>query len=96
MNSNVVGVMGLLPETFLQRLRSDKVVNCIYKRDEHAGLISAWAFDGRFVLTWEECLDGDQYNENAYTRDERHEFEAAEHVLAFVEQRGYPAAMFGP
>ena len=49
-----------------------------------------------FVLTWEECRDGDQYNEHAYTRDERHQFETAEQVLAFVSQAGYPASLFSP
>lgn len=89
--------MGMTPEGFLRRLRAGKAVNCVYRRDEeHTGLISAWAYDGRFVLTWEECRDGDQFNEHAYTRDERHEIASAEEVLAFVERSGYPASTFRP
>lgn len=84
------------PDGFLQRLRSGKAVNCVYKSGALAGLISAWPYGGGFVLTWEECRDGDQYNEHAYTRDERHQFDTAEQVLAFAEQAGYPASAFSP
>jgi hypothetical protein len=86
----------MTPEGFLRRLGAGKVVNCVYRRDGLSGLISAWPHGGGFVLTWEECRNGDQYNEHAYTRDERHVFEKAEDVLAFVERAGYPASEFGP
>ncbi|HVK14625.1 MAG TPA: hypothetical protein VM597_38155 [Gemmataceae bacterium] len=88
--------MALSPDGFLRRLRSGEVVNCLYRKGELAGLISGWPHAGAFVLTWEECRDGDQFNENAYTRDERHRFETAEQVLAFVKQAGYPASAFRP
>lgn len=71
-------------------------MSCTYRTGELAGLISAWLHAGRFVLTWEECKDGDQYNEHAYTRDEPHTFDAAEEVLAFVEREGYSASVFSP
>jgi len=83
-------------EGFLRRLRTGKVVNCAYEAGEMAGLISAWPLGGGFVLNWEECRDGDQYNEHVYTRDERHQFGTPEQVLAFVEQAGYPASVFSP
>lgn len=83
-------------EGFLRRLRTGKVVHCTYRRGELAGLISACPHDGGFALTWEECRDGDQYDEHAYTRDERHLFGTADEVLEFVERRGYPASSFGP
>ena len=88
--------MAMTCSGFLHRLRSGKVVNCTYRADDRAGLISAWPHGSTFVLTWEECHDGDQYNEHNYTRDERHEFATAEEVLAFVERSGYPASVFGP
>jgi hypothetical protein len=88
--------VGMTPEGFLRRLGDGKVVNCLYRTGELAGLISAWAYGGRFVLTWEECPDGDQYNEHGYTRDERYEFDSAEEVLAFVETGGHPASSFHP
>jgi hypothetical protein len=83
-------------EGFLHRLHSGKAVNCTYRHGDFAGLISAWAHGGRFVLTWEECPDGGQYDESSYTRDERHEFASAEELLAFVERSGHPWSSFGP
>ena len=86
----------MTPDGFLRRLRSGKQVNCVYSAGELTGLISAWPHGAGFVLTWEECRRGDQYDEHAYTRDERHQFEAAEGVLTFVERAGHPASAFGP
>ncbi|MEW4567436.1 hypothetical protein AB1L88_06170 [Tautonia sp. JC769] len=83
-------------EGFLRRLGAGKAVNCTYRRGEFTGLISAWANANRFVLTWEECPEGEQYDESTYTRDERHEFATAGEVLAFVERSGHPASDFGP
>ncbi len=88
--------MGMTREGFLERLGAGKVVNGTYERDGLAGLISAWRHQWRFILTWEECRDGDQFNENAYTRDERHVFASPEDVLRFVEQNGFPASAFRP
>jgi hypothetical protein len=81
---------------FLRRLRVGKSVNCVYRRERLTGLIAAWPYEDRFVLTWEECPEGQQYDESTYTRDERHLFGTAEEVLAFAEQRGFPATVFGP
>ena len=86
----------MTPEGFISRLNAGRPVNCVYRNGELAGLISAWLHDGRFILTWEECRAGNELNENAYTRDERHEFGSAADVLAFVERNGHPAAAFGP
>jgi hypothetical protein len=83
-------------EEFLRRLGAGKVVNCTYQRAELTGLISTWAHKGQFILTWEECQAGRQYDEHAYTRDEQHVFDTAEEVLAFVEQSGIPASEFAP
>ena len=86
--------MGLSPEGFLKRLRRGRTVNCTYRTGNLTGLISSWTHEGRFVLTWEECRLGDQYNEHVYTRDDRLSFESAEEVLAFAERSGYPATAF--
>ena len=83
-------------ERFLERLGHGKVVNCVYNFDDVEGLISAWSLEGRFILTWEECPSGNQYDESTYTRDERHEFKTAEAVLEFVERNGCPASSFSP
>jgi hypothetical protein len=83
-------------EEFLRRLGAGKVVNCTYQRGELTGLISAWAHKGQFILTWEECKAGRQYDEHAFTRDERHVFDTAEKVLAFVERSAFPVSEFTP
>lgn len=88
--------MGLTTEGFLRRLNAGKSVNCTYRKGELVGLIAAWRYEGRFILTWEECREGDVENEELYTRDERHEIATPEEVLAFVERNGYPASSFTP
>lgn len=88
--------MGMSPSGFLDRLRSGKSVNCAYRQEERTGLISAWHWEGKFILTWEECQQGEQYDESRYTRDERHTFATAEEVQTFVEQSGYPTSLFEP
>jgi len=88
--------VGMTSEGFLRRLHAGKAVNCTYRQGELSGLVAAWPHGDGFVLTWEECQEGDQYNEHAYTRDERHVFNTAEEVLAFVQQAGHPASAFGP
>jgi hypothetical protein len=81
---------------FLRWLHSGKTVNCVYSSSGLARLISAWPNNGVFVLTWEECREGEQYNEQNFTRDERHQFDTAEELLAFVEKAGYPPSAFSP
>jgi hypothetical protein len=88
--------MPMTREGFLKRLQAGKSVRSGYHKDEFEGLISAWLHGSLFILTWEECPRGDAFNEHLYTRDERHLFETAEELLAFVEERGYTAADFRP
>jgi hypothetical protein len=88
--------MPLTREGFLNRLRSGKSAICIYQEDGKSGLINTWLHEQQFILTWEECLDGDQYNENEYTRDERYIFQSAEQLLIFLESTGYTAEQLSP
>ena len=44
--------------------------------------MNLWKYESRIVLTWEECRDADQFNENRYTRDETHHFDTAEKALS--------------
>jgi hypothetical protein len=80
----------------LKRLNSGRPVSCIYRHEEVTGLLSAWRLGNLFVLTWEECPIGQQYDESTYTRDERYQFESAEELLIFVEKSGHAASTFGP
>jgi hypothetical protein len=88
--------MPMTREGILKRLQAGKSVCCVYSKGELEGLISAWLYEGVFILTWEECPRGEVFNEHLYTRDERYQFETAEALLAFVEQGGYPASEFRP
>jgi hypothetical protein len=54
-------------ETLCQRLREGKSVNYLYEAEGNQGLVSAWRYENIFVLAWEECTDGDQYDEDNYT-----------------------------
>ena len=80
----------------LQRLQNGRPADHRYAQGALRGLVSAWRHEGRFVLTWEESRNGDQHNEHAYTRDERHLFATAEELVAFVEQQGLTAEDFRP
>jgi hypothetical protein len=80
----------------LQRLQNGRPADHRYAQGPLRGLVSAWRHEGRFVLTWEESRSGDQHNEHAYTRDERHLFTTAEELVAFVEQQGLTAEDFRP
>lgn len=88
--------MAMTSEGFLKRMRAGKAVNCKYRHGDIIGLLAAWFHAGKYVLTWEECLDVDFYNESAYLRDETHHFKTPEEVLDFVEQNGYLPSAFQP
>ena len=60
------------------------------------GLIATWRHENIFVLTWEECADGDQYDEDNYTRDEVHHFQTVDDVLRFLEENALDATQFEP
>jgi hypothetical protein len=82
--------------TFLTRIESGKVNNLIYSTDGKEGLVSVWKHEGAYVLTWEECNAGDQYDESNYTRDERCRFEAAEQLLGFLKDHALKLEAFKP
>lgn len=84
------------PATFIKRLEEDEANNLVYRRGECEGLISVWKFEGSFILTWEECLTGEQYDESTYSRDERHVFPNIDEVLAFLTRSGLKVESFAP
>lgn len=83
-------------ETFCQRLREGKSVNYVYEAEGNTGLVATWRHENVFVLTWEECADGDVYNEQSYTRDEVHHFQTVDAVLRFLEANALDATQFKP
>jgi len=83
-------------QSMIDRLLDGKTANAVYRRVEFEGLLSAWCLGDRFILTWEECPLGQQYDESTYTRDERFEFATAQDLVAFVDGKGYPPSAFLP
>lgn len=84
------------PETFRKRLEGGKCNNHLYTAGDREGLVSIWKHQGRYVLTWEECPKGGQYNESSYTRDDRHLFADIDEVLSFLAENGLGVEAFGP
>lgn len=83
-------------QTFIKRLQSQKAVNYCYRKGELEGMVSVWQDENRYVLTWEECPAGGQYNEYSYTRDEKHEFKSIEEILGFLDQNALEVTDFTP
>jgi len=48
------------------------------------------------VLTWEECLLEDEFNEADYARDEVYHFEDVESMIAFLQSRDIDLEAFTP
>lgn len=87
----------MTPITFLQRLEKGASNHLTYGQDSSVtGLISVWRHGRTFVLTWEECPPGKQYDESTYTRDERYEFTSTDDLLAFLNANGFQPTSFEP
>jgi hypothetical protein len=82
--------------TFVERIRTGRANNLIYSSGGKEGLISVWEHESAFVLTWEECPPGQQYNESDYTRDERHVFSTLNELLAFLSANNIKVESFTP
>lgn len=67
-----------------------------YKDAGLAGLINVWFYENKFVLTWEECRDGDQFNESNYTRDDRYELPDVNSVVELLHESGVDITHFKP
>ncbi len=83
-------------ESFCARVEAGKAVAYAYGDAERQGLVNIWKHDGRIVLTWEECPPGAQYDESAYTRDERAEFADLDSVVSFLRSSGLDPVDFSP
>lgn len=86
----------MTPQTFAKRLEDGKVNNLTYSLNGNEGLVSVWKHEGSFILTWEECPAGEQYDESTYTRDERHVFTSTTEVLEFIAANEMNAESFTP
>ena len=75
-------------ETYRKRLEAGRCNNLLYTGGEREGLVSVWKHQETFVLTWEECPKGGQYDESSYTRDQRHVFASVDEVFRFLDDNG--------
>jgi hypothetical protein len=82
-------------ETFCRCLLAGKRLTLTYK-DGLAGMVEVWRHGDRYVMTWEECEDGQQFNENEYTKDFRQEFDSPAHVVRYLEECDVDVAGFRP
>lgn len=71
-------------ENFRRFLSRHHAVFMKYKDGDQAGLVNIWFYDGNFTLTWEECKDGDQFNESNYSRDELYTLPDVDSVIAYL------------
>lgn len=83
-------------ETFIARIESGKSCSHLYKRDGKESMINVWKHLQSYILTWEECLPGKQYDESEYTRDERKEFASVELLIDFLKEQGIDPESFVP
>jgi hypothetical protein len=83
-------------EKFIERIEAGKANNLVYKAGENEGLVSVWKHGGSYIVTWEECPAGEQYDESTYTRDERHQLGSIEQLMAFLADQGLSPEAFKP
>lgn len=83
-------------DTFLRRLEEGKANNLIYGVEGKEGLVCVWKHKDEFILTWEECPPGQQYDESTYTRDTRHVFPISTSLLDFLAENDLRVELFKP
>ena len=81
---------------FITAIDSGKANNLVYSTEGKEGLVTVWKFEDSYILTWEECPVGEQYDESTYTRDERHKFVSVEQLVDFLADHGLKPEAFKP
>ena len=71
-------------QNFRKLLSRGTAVGYNYKNDGQAGLVNIWLYKDRFIISWEECKDGDQFNESNYTRDDLNDFPDINSVIEYL------------
>jgi hypothetical protein len=83
-------------QTFTSRLEAGKSNSLIYSADGKEGLIEVWKHMDSYIVTWEECPPGKQYDESEYTRDDRQVFSSLGQVLDYLRHHGIDPERFTP
>lgn len=82
---------------FEAKLEGGRMLSFVYQptpSNDLTGIIEIWKYQGKYIVTWEECHQGDQYNEDSYTRDERHLFASVGEAIAFLDHHKLDTASF--
>lgn len=86
----------MTPETFESRLNTGRSNHHIYRMADTEGKVSVWKYEQNYILTWEECPTGRQYDDSTYTRDERHTFDSLAALLSFLSEYNLSPEDFRP
>lgn len=81
-------------ETFRGFLSRHYAVFMKYKNEDRAGSVNVWFYNGNFILSWEECREGDQWNESNYSRDELHTFPDIDSAIRYLKMAGLDIEQF--
>jgi len=82
-------------DKFINRLQNRRPVVYKYKDGELVGQVNIWFHLDKYNCSWEECRDGDQYNEDSYTRDFVREFDSIDDVIEFLRTENLSPTVFG-
>jgi len=80
----------------IKRLQDGKAVNLKYSKEGLSGIVNIWRYDNKYIITWEECEDGNQWNESAFTKDEKYEFKTIDEVMKFIDKHSFDINSFRP
>jgi hypothetical protein len=83
-------------DSLCRRLEGGEGVSAVFSHGSTESLINIWKLGARYILTWEEAPQGRQFDESQYTKDERHEFQSAEEIPAFLKKHSIPLDLFKP
>lgn len=68
----------------------------VFDVGQEQALVEIWKYEGKIILTWEQCAHGKQYDESSYSHDERHVFDSVDQAYELLEKRAAPLQAFEP
>ena len=81
---------------FIEAVERGKSRYYRYATEKLEGMISVWKHEQKYVVTWEECPPGQQYDESTYTRDDVFHFTSTDDLLKFLADSQIPIDHFEP
>jgi hypothetical protein len=80
----------------IKRLKAGKACNLKYNNNDFSGMVNIWSYNDEYILTWEECKNGNQWNESSSTKDERYKFKLVDEVMQFIDKHSLDIEGFKP